>query len=71
MHAYRDAIAGVTGAFALFPGTTNRLYPTHGATHPWKGIGALALRPDTAGQPDSKQARNLETLICGFLESVS
>ncbi len=66
MHAYRDAIKGVQGAFALFPGTESVLYPAHGATQPWNGIGALALRPDPEGKPEGAQIRNLEALIWGF-----
>jgi hypothetical protein len=66
MHAYRDAIAGVEGAFALFPGAESRVYPTHGATRSWEGVGALALRPDLDGRPDNSQAENIRALIRGF-----
>ena len=69
MHAYRDAINCAQGAFALFPGTESRLYPSHGATQPWDGIGALALRPDTSGRPEPYQIRDLKAIIFGFIES--
>ena len=71
MHAYRDAIDGARGAFALFPGTETQLYPAHDASQPWDGIGALALRPDSGGKPEPNQVRNLEALILGFIEVAS
>lgn len=41
MHAYRDAIRGVVGAYALFPGTEAALYADSGG---W-GVGAVPLKP--------------------------
>ena len=69
IHACRDAINCAQGAFALFPGTESRLYPSHGAAQPWDGIGALALRPDTSGRPEPYQIRDLKAIIFGFIES--
>jgi hypothetical protein len=71
MHAYRDAIDGVIGAFALFPGRINEIFPAHGSGRSWVGVGALALRPDLSGRPDEAQIEQLRALIHGFVERVS
>lgn len=67
MHAYRDAIAETVGAFALYPGRETCLYPAHGASGSWEGIGALALRPNMSGKPDREGFRDLQALLEGFL----
>lgn len=56
MHAYRDSIRGVIGAYALFPGTEADLYSCEGG---W-GVGAVPLRP---GHGDSE----LRWLLAFFL----
>jgi len=68
MHAYRDAIADVWGAYALFPGHESRVYPAHNAPSRWSGVGSLALRPEATGQAEPRQIRDLETLIRAFCE---
>ena len=71
MHAYRDAINGVVGAFALFPGEIDQIFPAHGSARSWDGVGALALRPDLGGRPDRAQIEDLRALILGFVERVA
>ncbi|TRW95824.1 DUF2357 domain-containing protein [Candidatus Methylobacter oryzae] len=64
MHAYRDAINNVWGAYALYPGQkADKLekYPCFGeADTSYKGIGAIALTPGNYQQ-------ELDTLIQVFL----
>ena len=66
MHAYRDAIAGVVGAFILYPGRETVFYPSFNATRCFQGVGAIALQPDLDSQPEGVGCQKLRTLIREF-----
>lgn len=70
MHAYRDALANVGGAFILYPGnvgTAPELYKAHGGKAGYEGVGAFPLKPGEDGRPDSRQVNEVEAVIRGFL----
>jgi len=67
MHAYRDAIREVYGAFALYPGEESLIYPTHGASRPFEGVGALALKPVADGRPRAEDMARMEMAIDDFV----
>ena len=71
MHAYRDAIANVVGAFILYPGRETVLYPAFNATRHYKGVGAIALRPSLDVHPAGTGYQALRTLIREFTPSES
>ncbi|WP_045222043.1 DUF2357 domain-containing protein [Desulfonatronum thioautotrophicum] len=64
MHAYRDAIAGVQGAFILYPGLETAMFTPSGQSFP--GVGALALRPGEQASPNPEHAAALAQLIDRF-----
>jgi hypothetical protein len=47
MHAYRDALAGVDGAYALYPGDYAYMFEVPGG-RALEGVGAIPLRPGCA-----------------------
>lgn len=63
MHAYRDAIAGVWGAWALYPGDVTLRYddPSGG------GVGALPWVPTTDVARREDQRAHLRSLLRGFV----
>lgn len=67
MHAYRDAIANVVGAFVLYPGRETVLYPTFHAKRRYEGVGAIALRPGLDAQPEESGRQTLQALIQEFI----
>ena len=67
MHAYRDAIANVVGAFVLYPGRETVLYPTFNTTRRYEGVGAIALRPSLDAQPEESSRQLLRALIQEFI----
>jgi uncharacterized protein len=72
MHAYRDAIAGVQGAFILYPGLETALFTPPEQSFP--GVGALALRPGEQASPNPEHAAALTHVIdrfCALLEGAS
>jgi len=70
MHAYRDAIEGTYGAFALYPGEESVIYPSHGAGRPFKGVGALALKPVAGGKPRAGDMARMEMAIDDFMAAI-
>ncbi len=64
MHAYRDAIAGVQGAFILYPGLETALFDPPDQSFP--GVGALALRPGEQDSPNSEHVSVISELIDRF-----
>ena len=69
MHAYRDAIREVYGAFALYPGEESVIYPTHGASRHFEGVGALALKPVAGGRPKAEDMVRMEKAIDDFIDA--
>jgi len=64
MHAYRDAIPGSVGAYALFPGGAAEALDGRDARG---GVGALPLRADLdPGARDAQRAR-LRDVLCALL----
>ncbi|MBI5517144.1 MAG: DUF2357 domain-containing protein [Deltaproteobacteria bacterium] len=63
MHAYRDALEGAYGAFALYPGTAEVRFdaPSGG------GLGALPLRPGGSAPQREAQREALRALVGRFL----
>jgi len=68
MHTYREAIKNVSGAFALFPGTKDVIYPSHNAQGLFQGIGALPLRPVEGGNVNPEHYQRLSEVITDFIE---
>lgn len=71
MHTYREAIAGVEGAYAVYPGRESKAFPTHGAREWFQGVGAVALRPAHGEQPEPERKDFLVGLVQDFLENRS
>ena len=69
MHCYRDAITGVIGAFALFPGTIESIYPIADGEPQWQGVGALPLRPQADAEVDPEHRRRLTSIIKDFIHA--
>ena len=69
MHAYRDAIRGVFGAFALYPGQKATVFPPHRYESPFEGVGAVALKPVAGNQAKPEHLENLTKIIDAFLET--
>jgi predicted component of viral defense system (DUF524 family) len=67
MHTYHDAIRGVVGAFALYPGEERKYYPAHGESRFWYGVGAIPLHPDTDGGAHESHFQGLVDLLRAFL----
>ncbi len=67
MHAYRDAIENVYGAFVLYPGNKTVIYPWHEADSVFKGIGALSLKPVPGAIPYPEHVVQLEKVIDNFI----
>ncbi|WP_045220674.1 nuclease domain-containing protein [Desulfonatronum thioautotrophicum] len=61
MHAYRDAIAGVQGAFILYPGLETAIFTPWDQTFP--GVGALALRPGEDAVPLPEQGVSVGRIL--------
>ncbi|HDQ39683.1 MAG TPA: hypothetical protein ENN39_01445 [Desulfonatronum sp.] len=67
-----DAIAGVQGAFILYPGLETALFAPSEQTFP--GVGALALRPGEQASPNPEHAAALAHVIdrfCALREGAS
>jgi predicted component of viral defense system (DUF524 family) len=62
MHAYKDAITNGVGAFVLYPGTVKKLY-IEDDTMPYKGVGAMPLRPGIDVDLDSVHEAFLKILL--------
>ncbi len=62
MHAYKDAITNGVGAFVLYPGTVKKLY-IEDDTMPYKGVGAMPLRPGIDVDLDSVHDAFLKILL--------
>jgi uncharacterized protein len=69
MHAYRDAIRDVFGAFALYPGQKAIVFPPHRYESPFEGVGAVALKPVAGNKAKPEHVENLTTIIDAFLET--
>ena len=69
MHAYRDAIENVSGAFALYPGEKTNIFPTHNSRSSFQGVGAVALKPIAGNQAKPKHMDNLKKILEAFLET--
>jgi len=68
MHAYREAIQNVVGAFILYPGDKPVMYPVHDAKRLVEGVGALPLKPATGAVPVLEHMNDLEWMIRDFLQ---
>lgn len=66
MHAYREAIRNVWGAFVLYPGEKQEIHRafTARSDSPYEGVGALVLVP---GEADGRDA--IDRLIGDFLNA--
>jgi uncharacterized protein len=69
MHAYRDAIKDVFGAFALYPGKETKIFPAHRAESIFQGVGALALKPISENMAEPEHMENLTKIINAFIET--
>ncbi|SMP46040.1 protein of unknown function [Desulfonatronum zhilinae] len=71
MHAYRDAIVDVQGAFILFPGTEteNKLFLPRDKVNSFPGVGALALRPGTDANADPEGIEVVAKWLNAFLDA--
>ena len=67
MHAYRDAIANVVGAFVLYPGRETVFFRIFNAARCCQGVGAVALQPSTDAKPEGTGYQKLRTLIQEFI----
>ena len=61
-----DAIAGVQGAFILYPGLETAMFAPLDQTFP--GVGALALRPDQDAVPFPEQGVSVGRILDMFLD---
>lgn len=68
MHTYREAIRNVSGAYILYPGEEARVYPAHGATGRYQGVGALPLKPDNSARPALRHLTHIEQIIREFIK---
>jgi len=68
MHTYREAIRNVSGAYILYPGEEVRVYPSHNATGPYQGVGALPLKPDASARPLRRHLEDIERIIREFIK---
>jgi uncharacterized protein len=59
MHAYREAIHNIWGAFALFPGIEDQVFDKS-SEFPYEGIGAIALKPN---HPKDRLCRIIRTFL--------
>ncbi|MEZ4408355.1 MAG: nuclease domain-containing protein [Polyangiales bacterium] len=66
MHAYRDALRGAWGAWAIYPGDASEAWrsPDGG------GVGALALRPSASRDRVARVAA-LRSLVAAFVDATS
>ena len=64
MHAYRDAIPGSVGAYALFPGRASEALDGRDARG---GVGALPLRADLDPAAREVQRARLRGVLCALL----
>ena len=69
MHAYRDAIRNVVGAFILYPGEKTVVYPAHNARMSYEGVGAFALKPQPGARPVRKHLDDIAWFISEFLRN--
>jgi uncharacterized protein len=69
MHAYRDALAEVEGAFILYPGNKIEpdLFRAHGGKSEYDGVGAFSLKPGKSGKPNESQVTEVAKAIRKFL----
>ncbi len=69
MHAYRDALKNVSGAFILYPGDSDEsfLFQAHSAVQRYEGVGALVLTPDHDGRPKTPEVDSLRDIISAFI----
>lgn len=64
MHAYRDAIPGAVGAYALFPGEASEAVD---ARDPRGGVGAIALKADLDPAARRVQREGLQRVVVSLL----
>lgn len=65
MHAYKDAIKKGVGAFVLYPGNINKLYPEDNSL-PYKGVGAFCLTPGV-----EKDTGNIMNVLYSILKGLN
>jgi uncharacterized protein len=68
MHAYREAIQNVAGAFILYPGEQAVMYPEHGARRLYEGVGALPLKPMIGATPVPEYIDDIRRIIGQFMQ---
>jgi len=68
MHCYREAIKGVTGAYILYPGEKQIVYPAHDAKGLYEGVGALPLKPEAGARPVQRHLVDIEQIIREFIK---
>jgi predicted component of viral defense system (DUF524 family) len=64
MHAYRDAVRRTAGAYVLYPGSPRDSQMFQGFHEVLPGLGAFAVRPNKAGEPEGMAA------VAEFLDRV-
>ncbi|SMC26645.1 hypothetical protein SAMN02746041_02712 [Desulfacinum hydrothermale DSM 13146] len=71
MHAYRDSLKGIIGAFIFYPSrnTDPALFRAHHGTTDYEGVGAFPLIPDEQGCPSEKQIGPIAQAVAAFLAS--
>lgn len=69
MHAYRDSLKGIIGAFILYPSqnTDPTLFRAHHGRTDYDGVGAFPLIPDEQGRPSEKQIGSIARAVAIFL----
>jgi Domain of unknown function (DUF2357)/PD-(D/E)XK nuclease superfamily len=70
MHTYREAINKVFGAYILYPGTKDIIFPCHTAESLFEGVGALPLRPKLNGEPEQMHVEDIKRIISGFINHI-
>jgi hypothetical protein len=68
MHAYRDALRDVRGAFILYPGNDLDMFMAHEGRTAYDGVGAFPLNPGEDGKLDQQNTTEVEQIIDAFLK---
>ena len=68
MHAYRDAISGVHGAFILYPGEAAAIFNPPTGQGLWHGVGALPLQPNDMACANPRQMEPVKSIIQALVE---
>ena len=63
VHAYKDAIQGVTGAYVIYPGTNSSYDLWTESSDELHGIGAFPLYPSAGSSLTTAQKDNLKCFI--------